>query len=85
MPDIESVKFDIKNIKAIVGLGNPGNKYYKTRHSIGFRIVDALVFKNLSEWKVNGNIEVAQIKLENISNNIYVKKGNKARRDFGYS
>ncbi len=29
-------------MKAIIGLGNPGIEYRKTRHNIGFEIVDAL-------------------------------------------
>ena len=29
----------------IVGLGNPEIKYDKTRHNIGFRIIDALADK----------------------------------------
>lgn len=33
---------EIQGIKAIMGLGNPGQAYYKTRHSIGYRIVDSL-------------------------------------------
>ncbi|MCX6823302.1 MAG: aminoacyl-tRNA hydrolase [candidate division SR1 bacterium] len=30
-------------MKLIVGLGNPGQEYEKTRHSIGFFLVDAIV------------------------------------------
>ena len=32
-------------MKIIVGLGNPGKKYQKTRHNIGFRIIDTLAKK----------------------------------------
>lgn len=36
----------ILNMKLIVGLGNPGNKYEKTRHNIGFMFTNELVKKN---------------------------------------
>lgn len=31
-----------ENIRAVIGLGNPGPKFHKTRHNIGFRVIDEL-------------------------------------------
>ena len=33
-------------MKLIIGLGNPGRKYDRTRHNIGFRVVDDIAQKN---------------------------------------
>jgi PTH1 family peptidyl-tRNA hydrolase len=35
----------------VVGLGNPGAKYARNRHNIGFRVVDALASKHNLAWK----------------------------------
>ncbi len=39
-------------MKLIVGLGNPGDQYAKTRHNVGFRVCDAVQKHfDMSEWK----------------------------------
>ena len=44
-------------MKLIIGLGNPGKKYEKTRHNAGFMVLDrlrqALAKYNISEWELS--------------------------------
>jgi len=56
-------QFDIKNIRAIIGLGNPGPKYVKHRHSIGFRVLDALADHLMVQWNSVEKMEYATARL----------------------
>lgn len=55
------------NIKAIIGLGNPGPQFEKTRHNIGFRVVEMLAERHNGIWKEQGNKEVAEISINDTS------------------
>jgi len=51
-------------IKVIVGLGNPGHQYEKTRHNAGFVFLDKLADIHAVSWSVNSQFqaEFAQAK-----------------------
>ena len=47
------------DIKAIIGLGNPGPKYYHNRHNVGFQILDTLAATHNLIWQTKENMELA--------------------------
>lgn len=56
-------------MKLIVGLGNPGRKYKKTRHNIGFMVVDELLARHhlkLDKTKFNGDFAMEMIAGEKV-------------------
>ncbi len=48
------------DIKAVIGLGNPGKKYYKNRHNIGFRVLDTLAERYNIVWNNSELMEYAE-------------------------
>ncbi|MFH1088379.1 MAG: aminoacyl-tRNA hydrolase [Patescibacteria group bacterium] len=64
-------------MKLIVGLGNPGSKYARTRHNIGFMVIDELAKKldlkfianksYIGDWAKNESVEL--IKPQTFMNN----------------
>jgi peptidyl-tRNA hydrolase, PTH1 family len=64
MKDNQKVK-EPAEIGVIIGLGNPGPAYYHNRHSIGFRVVDALAQTNGASWRSRDDMELTEIALNN--------------------
>ena len=41
------------NLKFLVGLGNPGVEYHKTRHNVGFMVLEEIAKKNYCSFRDN--------------------------------
>ena len=74
MKQSEKKIFDKKTIKAIIGLGNVGSKYNRTRHNIGFRVIDELAHRLHASWLTDREMEYAEVKLSTDPYDINAKK-----------
>ena len=53
-------------LKLIVGLGNPGRKYARTRHNAGWWLIDALLAQHRGAWRQESaqHAEVARVHID---------------------
>ncbi len=61
-------------LRLIVGLGNPGSRYERTRHNAGFRFVDTLVAKQSARFATEAKLHGEACKLSLGTEPVWVLK-----------
>jgi peptidyl-tRNA hydrolase, PTH1 family len=69
---------DIKSIRLMVGLGNPGPEYELTRHNAGWWLLDQIAHQYQGQFKTESKFlgDVAKIQIAGISQPIFLLKPN---------
>lgn len=61
-------------IEVIVGLGNPGPQYERTRHNIGFSVVDQFVYRCAGSWKQDNDKAFSEVVTGQSKKRLYIVK-----------
>jgi peptidyl-tRNA hydrolase, PTH1 family len=65
MKMMKMTQMNNNNMKLIIGLGNPGMKYKKTRHNFGWLVLDKIAGKNKWQTSKKGKLDYVKMEINN--------------------
>lgn len=74
MADGPAIAIVMAGLRLIIGLGNPGPEYAKTRHNAGFRFVDALAERTGARWGLESKLFGETAKVDIAGHTVWLLK-----------